>query len=73
MKTQILIAIILIAIGVIAFAYEGITYMSREKIIDFGPLEVTAQEKETISLPPVLGGISLVGGIVLLIFSTRKK
>jgi len=47
--------------------------MSREKIIDFGPLEVTAQEKETISLPPALGGISLVGGIILLVFSTRKK
>ena len=46
MKIQILIAIILIVIGVIAFTYEGITYMSREKIIDFGPLEVTAQERD---------------------------
>ena len=73
MKTQMIVAIILIILGVLALAYEGISYMSQEEIIDLGPVEVTAQEKETIPLPPVLGGISLVGGIFLLAVSSRKR
>lgn len=67
MKGKPIIAIILIIIGVVALAYQGITYTTREKAVDIGPIEITAEKEHTIPLPPVLGVIALVGGIVLLI------
>jgi hypothetical protein len=72
MKTYTLIGIILIVIGIIAFAYQGITYTTREKVVDIGPIQMTADKTKTIPLPPIVGGIALVGGIVLLIAGSRK-
>lgn len=72
MKPQFIIGIILVALGVVALAYQGITYTTREKAIDLGPLQVTAEKSHTIPLPPVLGAIALVGGIALLVVSGRK-
>jgi uncharacterized membrane protein YidH (DUF202 family) len=72
MKPAGIIGIILIAIGIIALAYGGITYTKREKVIDAGPLQVSADKEKTIPLPPVLGGICLVGGIVLVLAGGRK-
>jgi hypothetical protein len=72
MKTKTVIAIILIAIGIVAFAYQGITYTTREKVIDLGPIQMTAEKTKTIPLPPIVGAIALVGGIVLLVVGSRK-
>jgi hypothetical protein len=72
MKTYALTGIILIVIGIIAFAYQGITYTTREKVIDIGPLQMTAEKTKTIPLSPIIGGIALVGGIVLLVVGNRK-
>jgi len=68
-----LIGIALILLGIVAFAYQGITYTSREKIIDIGPLQATAETKKTIPLSPVLGGLALVGGIVLVVVGAKKS
>lgn len=73
MKTNSLIGIILIVIGIIAFAYQGITYTTREKVVDLGPIQVTADKTKTLPLPPILGGIALVGGIVLLVMGNKKS
>jgi hypothetical protein len=62
-----ILAIILIVVGIAAFAYQGITYKSREKVVDLGPVQVTAEKTRTFPLPPIVGGIALVGGIVLLL------
>ena len=67
MRPNIIIAIILIAIGIVAFAYQGITYTSREKVVNVGPIQMTADTTKTIPLPPIVGAIALVGGIVLLV------
>ena len=72
MKTNSLIGIILIVIGIIAFAYQGITYTSREKVVDLGPIQVTADKTKTLPLPPIVGGLALVGGIVLLVLGSKK-
>jgi hypothetical protein len=66
-----IVAIALIVLGVIAFAYQGITYTKREKVLEVGPITATKESKETIPLPPVLGGLALAGGVALLVFSTR--
>lgn len=68
-----ILAIVLIVFGVIALAYGGITYTRKEKVLDIGPIEATAEHRETVPLPPVLGGIALAGGIALLFVGGRRK
>jgi hypothetical protein len=72
MRTTTLVGIILIVVGVLALAYQGITYTTREKIVDLGPIEATRESKRTIPLPPVLGGVALAGGVALLLAGTRR-
>jgi uncharacterized membrane protein len=72
MKTNTIIGIILIVIGIIALAYQGITYTTREKVVDIGPIQINSDKTKTIPLPPILGGIALVGGIVLLVAGGKK-
>jgi hypothetical protein len=72
MKTYTLIGIILIAIGIIAFAYQGITYTTKEKVVEVGPVEVTSEKTKTLPLPPIVGAIALVGGSVLLVMGYKK-
>jgi hypothetical protein len=72
MRPKIIIAIILIALGIAALAYQGITYTTREKVVDFGPIQMTAEKSKTIPLPPILGAIAIAGGIVLLVVGGRK-
>jgi hypothetical protein len=72
MKTYTLVAIILIAIGIAAFAYQGISYTTREKVVDIGPIHMTAEKTRTLPLPPIVGAIALVGGIVLLVVGKKK-
>jgi hypothetical protein len=68
MKSTTMFAIILIILGIAAFSYQAITYTSKEKVVDIGPLTVTAEKTRTIPLPPIVGGLALVGGILLLVF-----
>lgn len=73
MKTTVLFAIILIGIGIVAFGYQGFTYTTREKVVDIGPLKVTTEKTRTLPLPPIVGAIALVGGIVLLVVGSKKE
>ncbi len=68
-----IVGIILVVLGVLALAYQGIRYTTREKLIDIGPLKVTATEKKTIPLPPIVGGGAIVAGIVLILVDRKKK
>ncbi|MBI3344585.1 MAG: DUF3185 domain-containing protein [Gammaproteobacteria bacterium] len=72
MKSATMIGIILIVLGVVALAYQGITYTTQEKVIDIGPIEATAETEKTIPLPPVLGVLALAGGIVLVVVGAKK-
>lgn len=72
MKTYLLAGIILVVIGIVAFAYQGITYTTREKVVDIGPIQMTTEKTKTLPLPPIVGGIALVGGIVLLVMGNKK-
>ena len=68
-----IVGIILIVIGLVALAYGGISYTDREKVLDIGPIEATAETRKTIPLPPLLGGLALAGGIVLLIVGSKRR
>ena len=68
-----LVGIALIVLGIVALAYKGITYTSREKVVDIGPIHATADTQKTIPLSPLLGGAALIGGIVLLAVGAKKS
>jgi UDP-N-acetylmuramyl pentapeptide phosphotransferase/UDP-N-acetylglucosamine-1-phosphate transferase len=71
MKNLLFASILMIILGVVALTYQGITYTTREKAIDIGPLQITAERTHTLPLLPVLGGIAIVGGVVLFLASRR--
>jgi hypothetical protein len=68
-----IVAIVLIVLGAISLAYGGISYTTREKVVDIGPIEATAERHKTVPLPPVLGGIAVVAGIALLFVGSKKS
>jgi uncharacterized membrane protein HdeD (DUF308 family) len=68
-----IVGTILIVIGIVALVWGGISYTREETVVDLGPLQATTEERETIPLPPVLGGIALVAGIVLLVIPSRRR
>jgi hypothetical protein len=71
-KSATLAGLILIVLGVIALAYQGITYTTHKKVLDVGPIQATKTEHKTIPLPPIFGGIALVGGIILMMAGAKQ-
>jgi hypothetical protein len=72
MKPLMLVGVILIVLGLVALAYKGITYTTQEEVAKIGPLEAKVEREKTIPLPPVLGGLALASGVVLVVLGTRK-
>jgi len=72
MKTLSVVGLILIVLGIISFAYQGINYTTHKKIVDIGPIQPSTTEHKTIPLPPILGGLAVVGGIVLLVAGRKE-
>ena len=73
MKPIAMIGVVLIVFGLAALAYQGFTYTSRETIIDIGPVHATADRDKTLPLPPVVGGVAVAAGVLLLIAGARKQ
>jgi uncharacterized membrane protein len=73
MKPIILIGIVLVVLGALALAYQGINYTRTDKVLDLGPIHATKETQQRIPLPPILGGIALIGGIALLVVGARRK
>jgi hypothetical protein len=72
MKTSILAGVLLIVLSVMALVFQGITYTEHRKIIDLGPIRAETETEKAIPLPPVVGGILLAGGIVLVLAGSTK-
>ena len=73
MKPLALVGIVLIVLGIIALAYQGITYTTHEKIVDLGPLKASVEKQKTIPLPPVLGGLAVAAGVLLVWVGARRS
>ena len=73
MKPMMLLGIVLIIIGAIALGYHGITYTTHEKVLQIGPIEATKKTEKTIPLPPVLGGVVLAAGVVIIVMGMGAK
>ena len=72
MKPLTIVGIILIAIGIIALAYGGFSFTTSEKVAEVGPLKLEKDKTRSVPMPPVLGGLALIGGIVLVVVGARK-
>ena len=68
-----LAGVVLVVLGIAALAYQGITYRTRETVIDIGPLHATAERERTFPLPPIVGGAAVLGGVALLVAGARQK
>jgi hypothetical protein len=73
MKPIIWVGILLIVLGGLALAYQGFNYTHHEKVMDVGPMHVTKETQDRVPIPPILGGLALVGGIVLLVVGANKN
>ncbi|MGA9056574.1 MAG: DUF3185 domain-containing protein [Terriglobia bacterium] len=67
------VGILLIVLGALVLAYQGINYTRRKKVLDVGSVHLTTETHERIPLPPILGGLGLAGGVVLLVMGARNK
>jgi hypothetical protein len=67
------IGIVVIVLGALALTYQGINYTRKKDVVDLGSIHVTAETQERISVPPVLGGLAVAGGIILLVVGMKKR
>ena len=73
MKSNSLVGILLVVLGALALAYQGISYNRHEDVVNLGPLQVTTETHQRLPVPPILGGLALTGGIALLVVGARKR
>ncbi len=73
MKGLLITGLILIVLGIVSLAYEGITYTTDETVLDIGPLEAEVEQQKTIPLSPILGVVSLVAGSIMVIYSRKAR
>ena len=73
MKSLTLLGILFVVLGGLALVYQGISYTRQEKVLDVGPIHATADKRERIPLPPIVGGLALAAGAVLLAMGARQK
>jgi drug/metabolite transporter (DMT)-like permease len=72
MRPAVIVGILLIIVGVAGLAYGGFSFTRKEKVLDVGPIEASADKKESLPVPPILGALAIVGGVVLLASSARR-
>ena len=73
MTARRIVGLILVVVGIVVLVWGGVFWTDRDTVIDAGPLKVTTEEREGLPLPPVVGGIALIGGIVLLVAPARRS
>ena len=72
MKPIVWVGVVLIVLGALALAYQGFTYTHQDRVLDVGPLHATAEKHDRVSIPPVLGALTLAGRIALIVFASKK-
>jgi len=73
MKPLAIIGIILLAIGILSLGYQGFTYVTKDKVAEVGPVQVTADREKTVWIPPVIGAVCLVAGVAMLLAGMNNR
>jgi uncharacterized membrane protein YidH (DUF202 family) len=71
MKTKQVIGILLIVVGLVSLLMGGFSWTREKKVIDLGPIEATTRERESLPIPPIVGGVILAAGVVLLVVKAK--
>jgi len=71
-KVIAIIGVVLIVTGALALFYRGIPYTSRDVVVDVGPITATAESDKTWPVPPIMGGLAIAGGVVLIVVAAKK-
>jgi drug/metabolite transporter (DMT)-like permease len=71
-KPAVIVGLLLIIVGIAGLAFGGFSFTHKEKVIDLGPIQASADKKESLPVSPVLGALAIVGGLVLLATSGRR-
>ena len=72
MRGTVLLGVILLVAGLAGLAWPVISYTKTDKVVDLGPIEVTAQHQKHVPIPPIVGGLAAVAGLVIIVTSGRK-
>jgi drug/metabolite transporter (DMT)-like permease len=72
MKPSVIVGALLIIVGIAGLAFGGFSFTRKEKVLDLGPIEASADKKESLPVPPILGALAIIGGVVLLATSSRR-
>ncbi len=72
LKMKKTLGIVLVVIGIIMIVYTGFNFVTKEKVVDLGPIEINKEKNNTVQWPPVVGIILIVGGIVVIVFDKKK-
>jgi drug/metabolite transporter (DMT)-like permease len=72
MRPGAVVGALLILAGIIMFSIGGFSFKSQERVADIGPIEVTAERERSVPLPPILAGLAIVGGLVMIVASSRR-
>ena len=73
MRGTVLLGVILLVAGLAGLAWPVITYTKTEKVVDIGPVEVTAEREKRVPVPPIAGGLAAVAGVVMIVAGSRKS
>jgi len=73
MKPMVWVGILFIVLGALVLAYQGINYTRQKRVLDVGSVHITTKTHERIPLPPILGGVALVGGVILVVMGAGSK
>ena len=73
MRLGTLVGIVLIVLGVIGLALGGFSFTRKEKVVDLGPIEATADKKHSVPIPPIIGAVAVVGGVLLIAATSRRR
>ena len=73
MKSTAMVGVLLALLGAGALVYQGITYTTRETVLDLGPIQATRETTKTMPLPPLLGGMTLLGGVFLIVLGVKRS
>ncbi|SEA69085.1 hypothetical protein [Pedobacter hartonius] len=66
------VGLVLIVLGAILLIWTGFTYTKKEKIVDAGPIQISADKQKSVNWPPYAGGIVLLAGVVILVSSKKS-
>ena len=72
MKAPVVVGVVLIILGIAGLAFGGFSFTHKEKVLDLGPIQASADKKESLPIPPILGALAIVGGVVLVATSARR-